>query len=259
MKLANLDGRATILAEGGGIDLERASGGRFGPDVQALYDDWDEVRELAAGLGAAEVTPFDETRLGSPVPAPRQVFAIGLNYRSHAEESGMDVPAVPATFTKFPASLAGPFDDVELAGATVDWEVELVAVIGARADRVAEADGWSHVAGLTRRPGHLGADRPVRGRQPVLAGQVVPRLRADGPVVGHPRRAAPIPTTSRSAARSTATPSRTPAPATSSSACRASSPSCPRSCPLLPGDVIFTGTPAGVGITSQAAAVPAGR
>ena len=58
-------------------------------------------------------------------------------------------PAVPATFTKFPASLAGPFDDIELVGTNVDWEVELVAVIGRRADRVAEADAWSHIAGLT--------------------------------------------------------------------------------------------------------------
>ena len=55
----------------------------------------------------------------------------------------MAVPEVPATFTKFPASLGGPFDDIEIVGDTVDWEVELVAVIGARADRVAEADAWA--------------------------------------------------------------------------------------------------------------------
>ena len=61
----------------------------------------------------------------------------------------MAVPSVPATFTKFPASLAGPFDEIEIVGETVDWEVELVAVIGTRADRVAEADAWWHVAGLT--------------------------------------------------------------------------------------------------------------
>src|SRR4029079_533728 len=91
---------------------------------------------------------IDEAKLGSPVPAPRQVFAIGLNYRAHAEESGMAIPAGPATFTKFPASLPGPFDDVVLAGETVDWEVELVVVIGPLADRVAEKDAWSDVAGV---------------------------------------------------------------------------------------------------------------
>ena len=61
----------------------------------------------------------------------------------------MAVPSVPATFTKFPASLSGPFDEIEIVGDTVDWEVELVAVIGTRADRVDEADAWSHVAGFT--------------------------------------------------------------------------------------------------------------
>src|SRR3546814_14279541 len=61
----------------------------------------------------------------------------------------MAIPSVPATFTKFPASLAGPFDDIEIVGGTVDWEVELVAVIGTLADRVDETVAWSHVAGLT--------------------------------------------------------------------------------------------------------------
>jgi 2-keto-4-pentenoate hydratase/2-oxohepta-3-ene-1,7-dioic acid hydratase in catechol pathway len=250
MKLANLDGRATIVAEGGGIDLERASGGRFGPDVQALYDDWDAVRDLVAGLGEAEVTPFDEARLGSPAPAPRQVFAIGLNYRSHAEESGMDVPSVPATFTKFPASLAGPFDDVEVAGATVDWEVELVAVIGARADRVAEADGWSHVAGLT--VGQDISERTVQfaaGSQFSLGksyrgfGPMGPWLvtldelpdpddlglgcSIDGVTVQDARTSDLIFSVPRLVAELSAV------------------------LPLLPGDVIFTGTPAGVGITSK--------
>ncbi len=250
MKLANLDGRATILAEGGGIDLERASGGRLGPDVQALYDHWDEVREVAAGLGGAEVAPFDEARLGSPVPAPRQVFAIGLNYRSHAEESGMDVPSVPATFTKFPASLAGPFDDVEVAGATVDWEVELVAVIGARADRVAEADGWSHVAGLTvgqdisertvqfAAGSQFSLGKSYRGFGPMGPWLVTPDELADpddlalgcsidGVTVQDARTSDLIFSVPRLVAELSAV------------------------LPLLPGDVIFTGTPAGVGITSK--------
>jgi 2-keto-4-pentenoate hydratase/2-oxohepta-3-ene-1,7-dioic acid hydratase in catechol pathway len=56
---------------------------------------------------------------------------------------------VPATFTKFPGSLTGPFDDVEIVGDTTDWEVELVAVIGRTADRVVASDAWSHIAGLT--------------------------------------------------------------------------------------------------------------
>ena len=85
---------------------------------------------------------------GCPSPSPRQVFGIGLNYRSHAEETGLQVPEIPAVFTKFPACLAGPDSTVELPADTVDWEVELVVVIGRRADRVAESEAWAHVAGL---------------------------------------------------------------------------------------------------------------
>ena len=149
MKLANIDGRAAILRGSEGVDVEAASKGRFGPDVQSLYDDWPAFLEFAQGALPEIGEPLDETTLGSPAPAPRQVFAIGLNYRSHAEETGMDVPSFPATFTKFPASLAGPFDDVEIALDMVDWEVELVAVIGKQADRAGESEAWSHVAGLT--------------------------------------------------------------------------------------------------------------
>jgi 2-keto-4-pentenoate hydratase/2-oxohepta-3-ene-1,7-dioic acid hydratase in catechol pathway len=77
------------------------------------------------------------------------VFGIGLNYRSHAEETGAELPAIPATFTKFPTALTGPFAEVALPSDEVDWEVELVVVIGRRAEHVAEADGWDVVAGLT--------------------------------------------------------------------------------------------------------------
>ena len=249
MKLANLDGRATIVRDGGGIDLERATAGRFGPDLQAVYDDWDAVRDTVAALGDVDPTPIDESRLGSPAPAPRQVFAIGLNYRSHAEESGMDVPKVPATFTKFPASLAGPFDDVEVAGPTVDWEVELVAVIGTRADRVAEADGWSHVAGLTvgqdisertvqfAAGSQFSLGKSYRGFGPMGPWLVTPDELADpddlglgcsidGVTVQESRTSELIFSVPRLVAELSAV------------------------LPLLPGDVIFTGTPAGVGITS---------
>ena len=91
---------------------------------------------------------MDEATLGAPSPAPRQVFGIGLNYASHAAESGMELPSVPAVFTKYPASLGGPFDPVELSGELVDWEVELVVVMGHRTDRVAETAAWAQVAGL---------------------------------------------------------------------------------------------------------------
>lgn len=148
MKLANIDGRAALVVGDDVADIGTISEGRFGPDLMTLYDDWRAFTEFAATVSTT-TGPLAETDLRNPVPAPRQVFAIGLNYRAHAEESGAGVPDVPATFTKFPASLAGPFDDIGVVGDTVDWEVELVAVVGARADRVDEADAWEHLAGVT--------------------------------------------------------------------------------------------------------------
>ncbi|MGH1505611.1 MAG: fumarylacetoacetate hydrolase family protein [Acidimicrobiales bacterium] len=154
MKFATLDGRAVLIGGSAdtatALDIATASDGRFGPDPMDLFAEWADVVDWAATVDpTADGTPISQTALGRPVPAPRQVFAIGLNYRTHAEESGMDIPSVPATFTKFPASLAGPHDDIEIVGNAVDWEVELVAVIGATADRVDRADAWDHIAGLT--------------------------------------------------------------------------------------------------------------
>lgn len=162
----------------------------------------------------------------------------------------MAIPDVPATFTKFPAALAGPFDDVEVVGDRTDWEVELVAVIGARADRVEEAHGWEHVAGLA--VGQDISDRHLqlaagmqfslgksrRGYGPIgpwvvtpdeladpddlalgcsLDGEVVQDARTSDLIFGVPRLVAELSSV----------------------------------LPLLPGDIIFTGTPAGVGMARQ--------
>ena len=129
MKLANHDGRPARAP----TTRSPTSTTRRGRTVRTRPAA--RVRRLAAvrrlrGWSHHRYGVAGRTKLGCPVPTPRQVFAIGLNYRSHAEESGMALPTVPATFTKFPASLSGPFADIEIVGDTVDWEVELVAVIG---------------------------------------------------------------------------------------------------------------------------------
>ena len=250
MKLANLDGRAALITDDGAIDLAAASDGRFGPELQALYDDWAALRDWVDRADLPDAAPYAEADLGSPVPWPRQVFAIGLNYRSHAEESGMAVPDVPATFTKFPASLTGPFADVELAGATVDWEVELVAVIGTRADRVTEADGWAHVAGLTvgqdisertvqfAAGNQFSLGKSYRGFGPVGPWLVTPDEFADADDLG---LGCAIDGTTVQNARTSDLIFSVPRLVAELSAVL----------PLLPGDVIFTGTPAGVGITAK--------
>ncbi|MBC7703298.1 MAG: fumarylacetoacetate hydrolase family protein [Rhodoferax sp.] len=89
------------------------------------------------------------TRLGTPVTGVRQFVAVGLNYRKHAAESGLDIPKEPVVFIKALTSLAGPNDDVELPEGSVagDWEIELGFVIGTQCKKVSVADALKHVAG----------------------------------------------------------------------------------------------------------------
>ncbi len=77
------------------------------------------------------------------------MFAIGLNYRAHADESTMSPPDVPLVFTKFPSCLTGPTDPVILGGTTDDYEAELVVVIGRGVRHIRPEDAWTHVGGLT--------------------------------------------------------------------------------------------------------------
>jgi 2,4-diketo-3-deoxy-L-fuconate hydrolase len=152
MRIANLCGRLVLVTAGpAAVDVERASGGRFGPDPQAIYDDWDAFSTWARSADLSGATRFAVADLGAPVPRPRQLLAIGLNYREHARESGFRVPEAPTVlFTKWVSCLTGPVSEVALpAGGHTDWEVELVVAIGRTARNVSEADGWDHVAGLT--------------------------------------------------------------------------------------------------------------
>ena len=149
MRIANLSGRLVIVTDGGAIDVEKSSDGRFPADPQAIYSRWTEFRGWADRAEFTDADPFDPADLGSPAPAPRQLFAIGLNYRAHALETGFAIPEDPPVFTKYVSSITGPITEVALPeGGHTDWEVELVVVIGPEAYQVSEADGWSHVAGL---------------------------------------------------------------------------------------------------------------
>ncbi len=144
------------------MDLALASGGRFDHDPQAIYDRWQEFLDWGrqAGLSDGEAVAAED--LGPPVPRPRQVFAAALNYR--APGSAGAAPDVPVVFTKYPACLVGPVADVELPSALVDYEVELVVVIGRPAVAVAERDAWDHVAGVT--VGQDLIDRELVSRDP---------------------------------------------------------------------------------------------
>ena len=148
MRIANVEGRLKLLVADGAVDVETASGGRFGHDPQAAYERFDDLRQWAVSVDQAE-EPFCPEVAGPPSPSPRQVFAIGLNYLDHATESGFQAPAFPLVFTKYPSSFAGAVCDVTLPEGSIDWEVEVVAVIGKTAHEVPVAHGWDYVAGLT--------------------------------------------------------------------------------------------------------------
>jgi 2-keto-4-pentenoate hydratase/2-oxohepta-3-ene-1,7-dioic acid hydratase in catechol pathway len=255
MKLANVDGRATLVIDPGsgspmGVDVAAASGGRFGPDLPAVYDDWAAFRAAAGELGRADASPFDESALGPPSPFPRQVFGIGLNYKAHAEETGAELPARPATFTKFPSCITGPDAEVPVPEGMVDWEVELVLVIGARAHRVAVADAWSHVAGLT-----IGQDLSERGLQFAAGaqfslGKSYPGFGPTGPwLVSADELDDPDDLALGCAVDGeTVQDARTGDMVFDVTGLVVELSSV---LPLLPGDVVFTGTPSGVGVSRR--------
>ncbi|VXC14259.1 Fumarylacetoacetate hydrolase [Arthrobacter sp. 9AX] len=137
-------------------------------DGSLLFGYWREFKEWAATADGPAVAGASEgsDRWSNPVPRPRQIFAIGLNYIDHAAESNMTLPDEPMVFTKFASSLCDPISRVELPDDNgVDWEAEIVAVIGVGGRAISEEDAWGHVAGLT-----LGQDISERNSQ--LAGSL---------------------------------------------------------------------------------------
>ena len=150
-RLVNANGRAALEHDGACYDLAALAGD------ESLHEPLTAVarhRELHAlherCAGATPGGQVADTVLGAPVPQPRQSFGIGLNYRDHAEESGQEIPAAPMWFAKFANSLIGSGQEIVLAPAHaeyVDYEAELAVVIGRRANRIDAADALSHVAG----------------------------------------------------------------------------------------------------------------
>jgi 2,4-didehydro-3-deoxy-L-rhamnonate hydrolase len=247
MRIGTLNHRYHALAGNLALDIANASDGRFAPDG---FDIFERVRELAGWVSTVSDSayrPFDTDALGPPVPMPRQAFGIGLNYRDHAAESGLAEPDVPLVFAKFPTSITGPRATVTLPSAYVDWEAELVAVIGAPARHVKAADAWSHVAGLT--VGQDLSERRVQlaGPAPQFSlGKSYPGFGPIGPTVVTLDEIAAVDNLEISCllddevlqkGRTSDLIFSIPELVEHISAI----------CPMLPGDLIFTGTPAGVG------------
>jgi 2,4-didehydro-3-deoxy-L-rhamnonate hydrolase len=141
-------GRSKLDSGGRLIDVEKRSGGKFSTDPMAVLAQWDAFCDWARKQSADGSEPtVDEERLELCVPRPRSVFGIGVNYHDHIKEAGMEPPQFPMVFTKFPSCLAGPTADIPLTSNRVDWEAELVVVIGRSGARIAAKDALKHVAG----------------------------------------------------------------------------------------------------------------
>jgi 2,4-didehydro-3-deoxy-L-rhamnonate hydrolase len=236
-----------ILGDGHRIDV---SG--FGQDFDEAFFASDGIERLRQWLEreTAHCPAIPErARLGSPIARPSKIVCIGLNFRDHAEETGAAIPSEPVIFLKATSALAGPNDDVLIPRNSVktDWEVELAIVIGARASYVSEPRAMEHVAGYV-----LHNDYSERTFQLERGGQWVKGKSCDtfapiGPFLAT-RDEVPDPHALRMWLKVNGVTQQDSSSANMIFKVPTLVSYVSQFMSLLPGDVISTGTPAGVGL-----------
>lgn len=159
MKLVTFDAgngpRLGVLVSETVIDLAEASNGELPADMRSFLEMGDAALQKAQSIAngvSGKGKSLSDVKLMAPVLNPSKVIAIGLNYMDHCREQGIEPPKRPTTFTKFPSSIIGPGDEIrwnpELTQ-KVDWEVELAVVIGTEARNVSAGDAFDVIAGYT--------------------------------------------------------------------------------------------------------------
>ncbi len=139
------------------LDLNIASNGSIPSDPIAFLDGdyWELARKVlsqpVAELRAAALVEADAVRRGAPIPEPRTIIALGLNYLDHAQEGGQAPPPNPLLFAKAPAATIGPYDDIVYPPQVtqLDYEAELAVIIGKRAKNLTPEQAWGAIAGYT--------------------------------------------------------------------------------------------------------------
>ena len=144
--------RLGVLREDRIVDLAEASGGRLPADMLALLQQGEPALELAREIAAnaASGPALAQVELLAPVPNPSKVVAIGLNYMDHCREQNIEPPQAPMIFAKFPTAVVGPGAVIRWDPALtrqVDYEAELAVVMGRTARRVSAAQALDYVAG----------------------------------------------------------------------------------------------------------------
>src|SRR5262245_26940965 len=231
---------------------ERIDASAFGEDYDEGFfggDGIDRLRAWAAQGAAQAPRVAANVRLGPPIVRPSKIVCIGLNFRDHAAESNMPIPTEPVIFFKASTALCGPDDPVAIprGGSKLDWEGELAVVIGARASYVPRGAGAKHIAGYV-----LHNDYSERVFQLERGGQWVKGKSADtfaplGPFLATPDEIANpgrlrmwLTVNGQSRQESSTAQMIFDVPALISYVSEFMT--------LLPGDVISTGTPSGVGL-----------
>ena len=149
-KLANVSGRSVLVNGDHYFDIAKISEGNVSSDPSQVVNSLDAISKLYEQIDQFDASgSLKDVQMGPPVTGSRNCFAVGLNYRNHAEESGMEIPPFPMIFTKHTSCINGPFDNIEMRSDIVDYEAELVVVIGKQGKNISNDEAWNHVAGLT--------------------------------------------------------------------------------------------------------------
>lgn len=242
------DERPGVLDAGG----RRLDASAFGEDWGEAFLGSDGPGRLAAWLAEpGRVLPAvpESVRWASCIARPSKIVCVGLNYRDHARETGALIPEEPILFAKATSSLAGPFDAVVLPpGSTAtDWEVELAVVIGRRATRVSESDAMDHVAGYALHNDYSERDFQLHRGGQWFKGKSCDTFAPIGPWLA---TADEVPDPSALGLRLTVNGTVMQSSSTTEmvfGVARLVSYTS-QFMTLLPGDVLSTGTPAGVGL-----------
>jgi 2-keto-4-pentenoate hydratase/2-oxohepta-3-ene-1,7-dioic acid hydratase in catechol pathway len=248
---------------------------RYGPagsEKPGLLDAEGKIRDLSAHL--PDLTPerlSDESlaalkkldpkalplvngtpRLGIPIAGTRQCVAIGLNYRKHAIEANMPIPEEPVIFFKAITSLSGPNDDIVLPpkSQATDWEIELAIILGRKAQRVAEAQALDYVAGYAIANDVSERDWQIKRGGQWSKGKSFDTFCPVGPWLVT-RDELPNPQTMALELKVNGTVKQSSSTEDMIFGCAKIVAYCSQFMTLLPGDVIITGTPGGVGVARK--------
>lgn len=242
--------RLATIRDGGGTVAARVEGNQYHilpyRDVRDALDSGLDLREIE-DAPATRIVDEDEVSLAPLVMQPEKIICVGLNYSDHAAETGQEVPQFPTLFAKYARSFIGAFDDLVLpsASSAVDWEVELGIIIGRPTRHASEQESWDAIAGYTvindvsMRDWQVRTPQWLQGKTFEASTPIGPHL-VTADEIDHARDLAVECTVDGEVVQSSRTSKLIFSPAEIVSYISTI-------ITLVPGDVIATGTPAGIG------------